>query len=384
MNARPWLALLAFPFLSGCTVEAPFDPLTVVGPLASAIESIQKEIENAVADPLDSRPFPVLIGGDSERIFYATNLGDIRITFPGRSNDLVVPGLLGPSNLYVHQGGERALLRPLVVGGTFSGAATDGEWVTYVQWIDQENAGPYRLLAGPIGLPGFDTSVYEIEPAAGWIYPLVDADAGRAAFVTRELDVELDVLRVVDLGSRAVAAELSAAQVVSFDLKVNRLAWAERTAGEVIVRLRDLATGEDRTLATGIRADAGEVDVFVTLNAVVWNEPTSAGVSRVVSFDLLEGRQVVRADAIPGALAGATDTALVTQEYTQASLAAPRRITIRRHRPDEPDKVLAEFRADGLAGQARILGDRIVFVNRDRKVVVASLVGEGRTNFEPY
>lgn len=384
MTARRWLPLFAFPFLIGCTIEAPFDPLSVVGPLANAIESIQKEIENAVADPLDSKPFPVLIGGDSERIFYATNLGDIRITFPGRSNDLVLPGLLGPSNLYVHQGGERSLLRPLVVGGTFTGAATDGEWVTYVQWIDQENPGPYRLLAGPTGLPGFDSSIYEIDPAAGWIYPAVDADAGRAAFVTRELDVELDVLRVVDLGSQAITAEISAAEIVSFDLKVNRLAWAERTADSVVVRLRDLTTAEDRTLATGIRSGAGEVDVFVTLNAVVWNEPTSAGVSRVVSFDLLEERQAVRADAIPGALAGATDTVLVTQEYTQDSLASPWRITIRRHTPEEPDKVLAEFRADGLAGQARILGDRIVFVNRERKIVVASLVGEGRTNFEPY
>jgi len=115
--------------LTGCTIDVSDDATGVLGELVQLVENAQDNIDALLANPLDSDPYPVLMGGDSARIFYATNLGDIQLNFKGRTNDIVFPGLVGPSNVYRIQDGERELLRPLVLAGGMSGLATDGEYV---------------------------------------------------------------------------------------------------------------------------------------------------------------------------------------------------------------------------------------------------------------
>ncbi|TWT41856.1 hypothetical protein RAS1_29790 [Phycisphaerae bacterium RAS1] len=137
--STPLAALLA-----SCTVDAPFDPARFFGPLGDALSDAQNTLEGALADPLGAQPFPVLMGGDSDRIFYATNLGDVRVRFPGPTGDIVLPGVLGPSNVYVHQDKERALVRPLAPSSALFGLQADGEHVASVQQLDPLGDGPFR------------------------------------------------------------------------------------------------------------------------------------------------------------------------------------------------------------------------------------------------
>ena len=114
--------------MAACTVNAPFDPSDPFRDLSGLIDDDQSGFENAIEDPLGSKPFPIVFGGDSERVFYATNLTDIRIKFSGPTNDVVIPGLLGPSNVYKFQNKERELIRPLVPSHATAGMATDRQF----------------------------------------------------------------------------------------------------------------------------------------------------------------------------------------------------------------------------------------------------------------
>ena len=60
------------------------------------------------------------------------------------------------------------------------------------------------------------------------------------------------------------------------------------------------------------------------------------------------------------------------------------RIAIRRYDTTGEMKEVADIRADGLAGQARIAGERAVFVNPSRNIVVAPLAGGSRKEYTPY
>ena len=176
---------------AGCTVDLPGFALPFGGqfPLAAAVQQAQRNFERLVADPLGSKPFPVLIGGDSERIFYATNLGDIRINLKGPSSDFVLPGLLGPSNLYREQDKQRNLLRPLLPAGTFSGLATDGEYVAYVEWTEtDEGLRPTRIIVETVPGAGAAT-VFDVGSNEGrLVTSLSDADRGRVAFLVRDVE----------------------------------------------------------------------------------------------------------------------------------------------------------------------------------------------------
>lgn len=89
------------------------------------------------------------------------------------------------------------------------------------------------------------------------------------------------------------------------------------------------------------------------------------------------------ADGVTGELAGASDTHFVTAEYLE-EFAAPMKVRVVRYDAGARTKKLAEFRADGLAGQVRAIGNRAAWVNPDREVVLAPLAGGDRTAFKPF
>ena len=109
-------AALVLSGLTGCDIDVPLDLAGLARPIENAIGDVLTGVEQALADPLDANPFPVLIGGNSARVFYATNLTDIRLRFPGPLNDIVLPGVFGPSNVYEFDTAtkRRKLIRPLV------------------------------------------------------------------------------------------------------------------------------------------------------------------------------------------------------------------------------------------------------------------------------
>ncbi len=55
-----------------------------------------------------------------------------------------------------------------------------------------------------------------------------------------------------------------------------------------------------------------------------------------------------------------------------------------RYDADGKRKKLAEFNADGFAGQSQILGGRAVWVNPDRRIVIQPLTGGDRKIFRPF
>lgn len=386
MRSRAGTIVVAIGALAtaGCTVEAPFDPGQLVGGVDDLFQSVQDRVSELLADPLDSRPYPSLLGGDSERIFYATNLGDIRIKFRGPTNDLVLPGLLGPSNLYRIQDGQRELLRPLIPAGALSGLGTDGQYVVYVFVLDAERPGLHRLVAGELG-GGRDRTLLEVEPDAAVILPPLAVHEGRVACVVSDWQAGTAALRVLDLASGAEVATVEQADFASFDLRAGRLVYAAPAGGtSIAITLRSLGTGAETGVATVDPGPAGWLKVLLTDNKVVWAEPVGGGLSRIVAYDIPAGTTRVWVDAVAGELAGAHDDFFVTQETIFPASGRPERIAIRRYDSAGRSRVLADFRAHGLAGQARILGNRVVFVNAQRRIVAVPLTGGGRTSYAAY
>ena len=382
---RAGLAMLALIVAAGCTVEAPFDPATVFGPLEDFVSGVQESYTNFVGDPFDSRPFPTLLGGDSQRVFYATDLGDIRITFPGPTNDIVLPGLLGPSNVYKIEDDKRELVQPLVVGGAVTGLATDGDVIAYVFIPDQESPGTHRVVAGSLA-SGSDQILYEAVVGTEVILPPLTVSGNRVAFAVLNTQTSRSALHVIDVSTPPAAPltiDLGVAE--SFDLRGTRLVYAvtETDTGAQIV-LRDLNTAAETTLATGVKAPTDGLPVFLTDNKVVWGEWAGDELSRVVAYSIPTATQTVWMDAVSGDLAGASDEFFVTQGYANRAAGQADFILIQRYALDGQSKEIARFRADGLAGQAHIYGDRIVFVNPGRRIVLVPLIGAGRQSFAPY
>ena len=90
------------------------------------------------------------------------------------------------------------------------------------------------------------------------------------------------------------------------------------------------------------------------------------------------------ADAVDGELTGAADNHFLTEEYVLGNNNMTERIVIRLREVEGNERKLADFRADVLAGQSCIRGDRAIFVNPDRRIVVAPLDGGDRVNFRPF
>jgi hypothetical protein len=370
-------ALLAVAALlqAGCTLTSPFDPAGVFAPINEFVNEAQNAVEGAVANPFGNNPYPVVIGGDSTRVFYATNLGDTLIRFPGPTNDIVLPGLLGPSNLYMHQNGVRTLLRPLVPGNTFFGLTTNGEDVAFVQVIGVDADGPrMQVVVGGLFVAG-DRVVYEAAPGE-YVFDLHLSGELLAIGVVGGAGARLIVVDLTDDGQR----EFSEAVIHSFDLRDRRLVYIADDQGEAVVLLRDLVSNIETELARGVRTPAS---VFLTDNFVVWTDAISRGVERVWAYDIRDGTTRLWADAVQGQVRGASDDFFVTQERIVRGNGSVR-LVIRRYAAAGASDVLGEFPANGRAGQAQIRGQRIIFVNSDRRVVVVPL-GEGRRfNFRPF
>jgi hypothetical protein len=392
MNRRLRLASCAVLFAAaGCTVDFPFDPTASVDPLFDALRDAEKDIGDAIADPFDSRPFPVIVGGDSERIFYATSLTDVRINFPGPISDQVVQSFVGPSNLYEYANKQRRLIRPLIPSGAVAGIAADGRFLAYVVVADvTSDPAQSRLFVSQFGLADERMLFESVVGGAQFISPNLKLDAGRLAYVISEFEFTDggspgnhvgDTLFVDRLDDAAEPLAVDAEFVGSFDLRGDDLICDAQIDGVRSVLLLNVATGEQTTLSEN---PACPVAVALANNTAVWSETIEFGTQRAFAYDLATGERRVWADAVAGWLSGATDSHFLTEERVQQSQRDPVRLVVRRHDLEGNSKKLAEFRADGLAGQSQILGDRAVWVKPNRRVVTVPLAGGDRKSFAPF
>ncbi len=390
MTMRKLGAVYLFPALlmtapTGCTLESPIDPANLTDDLFGFLSGLENQLENAIEDPLDTKPFPVLLGGNSQRLFYATNLGDIRINFPGPTNDIVLPGLLGPSNLYQFADKQRDLLRPLVPAGAFTSLATDGANVAFVAVTRLDPPIRVTVVAAPASLlPGSETILYDSDVDALSLLPgTLDADDARVVFALFDSESGAEFVRVVDLLQPDAALEIEVAGFVHAMLDNDRLLLVEADEdGNATITLRDLATDERAVVAENVRSRFG-VNAFLTPNFVVWSDTDVNGDARVTRYEIETGESRVWAPSVNGRLTGAADDFFLTEEVIEER-GEPTRIAVFRYNDDGTSKRLARFRADGLAGQSRIIGDRAVWVNKDRRIVVAPLVGGDRTIIKPF
>ncbi len=370
---------------TGCGIDVPVDPASFFAFVNNATGRLDNVFQDAVADPFGVDPYPVLIGGDSARTFYATNLTDTSINFSGRSNDIVIPGFTGPSNVYrfTQNPRNRELLRPLVGGGSFFGQATDGRYIGFIAFEDLQAFDLTIRVTDLFG--GEDRVIFEDGASRSLIPAKLFISNGRIAYQLVETVSDRHVLRVDDLSGVEPSVEISAERIGAFALSSDLLAYIADTSSEVVsLELRDLGTGITTTLDPALRSNSiFNAELFIANNRIVWSEQDGPGVSRVTAYDLVNDSTTVLADGVIGHLVGATDTHFVTEEqYTRDN--GVNRIRIRRYDEDARMRVLADFRADGLAGQTRVLGDRAAWVNPDRKVVLAPLDGRDRAIFRPF
>ncbi len=373
---------------AACNVQVPVDPANLFAPIGDAVDAAQDAIAGAVADPLGSKPFPVILGGDETRVFYATNLGDVRLNFPGPTNDVVFPGLLGPSNLYRFQQSprERELLQPLIPAGTYTGLATDGRYVAMLRVLD---LAEYRLSVEVLDLATRQTRVLfdpTVEPEYSPAPFGLKVDGGRVTFLLTPVRRGPELLRVVDMTGAETALEIEADRIGPFVLRGDDLAFVLQDEGEAAaLLLRDLSTGEELVIDAAIRVSyAGEVRLVSSPNRIVWAQPDGAGHWRISAYDLATGLTTVIAESAGGLLAGATDSHVITEEIVEPQGNSAARIRVIRYDASGRGQKLAEFRADGLAGQTTVLGGRAAWVNPDREIVLAPVAGGDRTAFRPF
>lgn len=374
---------------AGCNVNVPFDPADVVRPIDEAIDEAQQAIEGAIADPLGAKPFPVLVGGDGERVYYATSLTDVRLNFPGITSDVVIPSFGGPSNLYKFEDKERSLVRPLIPAGSFFDMTTDGRFVAYFAVPDIDTLS-FELRVLDLD---FDTeSVLFVNSQDEFVLPSIlslQLDGGRIAFVIFDSAAQTMRLHVEDLLSVDPAIEIeTSSNFWSFSLRGDRLAYAAGDyGGPKQVVLRDLATDAVEIVAEGIRVGPTEDDfkVFQGANSVIWTESGStAGETRVMHYDVPTGVTRVWAESLQGNLAGVSDDYLITEETVFRTPRQSDQIVIRRYDAAGKVKKLATFQAGGFAGQTTVFGDRVSWVNPERKIVVMPLAGGDRIIFRPF
>lgn len=385
-TAAALFACLLWP--AGCSLDVGADLSGLGGGLGDALDDIGSSVENILEDPFGNNPGPVLVGGDRERVLYATNIGDIEIRFRGRTNDIVIPGYLGPSNVYQFRDKKRELLRPLVFSGSFLGLTTDGEDLAYISVSEAGGGFPKAVWVGALG--GLtQTAVFDEREDENLLLVSgqIALDRGRVAFLVDDLEAGTTTLRVVDTREAGGDREFIADVIGQFRFKGDRLAFLQRSAadGTVQLVLVNLALDEAKILAPDIRAEfVDEVALFLTDNAVVWAEPSAADLFRVSRYDVPTAVTRVWSDAVEGRLAGASDDFFVTEQFIERFPDAANQITVRRYNGEGAVKTLATFRADGLAGQAMLLGDRAAWVNDDKEIVLAPLSGGERTIFAPF
>lgn len=364
---------------AGCTLDLPLNPGN--NPLADLIDDFQSGFQDLIEDPLDTRPFPVLFGGNSQHVYYATSLTDVKINFAGPANDIVLPSFVGPSNLYKYEEKERELIEPLILSGAYYGMETDGQYVAYIRLAEIDPAVSFQVIALKVG--GGESVVYDSAADDTSLYwsDLALAD-GRLAFTIYDAATDTSRIRIVDLTNDDPAQDIETDAVLSLALRGNRLAYVEGGT-ETRVVLRDLATDDSLVVAPDVRSDYYP-RVYLTNNHLVWDEPFATGVTRIAQHDLTTGAASVRFDAAAGTLVGATDDFSLTEERRYNPSNGVTRIHVWRYGTDESEQRLASFRADGLAGQTQIIGPWAAWVNPDRQVILAPLTGGERRQFRPF
>jgi hypothetical protein len=379
-----WLTTACVLLSAGCTFDVPVDPAGFFASLPDPFAGLGEAVEKALSDPLGSKPFPVLVGGDSERIFYATNLGDTRFNFAGPSNDIVIPGLLGPSNLYKYENNQRQMIHPLVPAGLFSGLTTDGVHAVYLAFSESEPPLPTRVVIHDSLLvePRVLFDVTELDPSGFVMAPAVDD--GRVAFFIDSMDGSGTTLRIEDVYGEQSAREIDVGHGWAFDLKGRQLVYEVRAADSSQLVLLDLSTEEATTTVLELGSSNSVDGVFLTNNLVVWSEWSDFGGGRIRAYEMASGTTHTWADLVAGRLTGAADTHFLTEESVIGDNGITERTVIRLHEVGGRERKLADFRRTGLSGQSRILGDRAVFVNPDRRIVTVPLSGGDRKSFKPF
>lgn len=360
-----------------------------------ALNQFQRDFQNLIEDPLDTNPYPIVIGGDDANVYYATNLADIPFKIEGEKNSFVLPGLLGPSNVYEFTRNKPELIRPLAPSATgfIQRMVSDGRFIAYVnvgyanEQITLDTVVSEDLFRSGTVLIFQETVVDVSDNGSQFIIPDLKIDSGRLAVILADEQTNLTSIRIVDLfGSDADIEFEVGTSLISADLNANRFAYAASIDQGVVVVLRDLATGDATTLPDGNVASGPFVsDVCLTPNSVVWSQYASPDLSRVNRYDIPTGQSRVVSEGVLGTLAGATDEFLLTEEYLyRAEDGKADLIRIRRIDMDGKVKQLAEFKANGLAGQARVIGNRAVWVNAERKIVIAPFDNRDRNAFKPF
>ena len=210
--------------------------------------------------------------------------------------------------------------------------------------------------------------------------------AGRLAFVVHDTDLDTDSIRIHDLPASEPIGSISADTIGQVVLDGDRLVYVARIGadGPVRVLLNDVATGEETVVAEAVDAGyVGAVRLALTDDAVLFGESVMNGRSRVWMYDPVEGEARVRVEDAEGDLVGAGEGYFVTEAHVFQSNGVER-IEVRRYDAEGGAKVLARFRADGLAGQTRVVGSSVVWVNPERKIVLAPLAGGDRTIFKLF
>ena len=379
------IGLACLCLLAGCTFDSPVDPAGFFGSFSDPFKAITNALEDAITDPFNVKPYPVVIGGDSARVFYLTNLAEAQINFPGPTNDIVFPGFWGPSNLYKYQDGERELIRALVPagGGLFGDVVTDGEDIVYLASPEFELTPRTQVVLGSF-MFGEATVLFDAEQEGvnGYVGSL-SVDQGRVAYIVSDLDTGETRLRIEELNSPQTTREIDIGAWGTYALRGDRLVYERDGAEGRELVLHNLATDEITVLSS--IADSTDIGaVILTENSVVWSDEFAYDLSRIVAYDIPTGTTTEWADAVAGSLSGASDGYFLMEERTLADNDITERITIRLYELGGRDRKLADFRADGLAGQSCILGDRVVFVNTDRRIVLVPLDGSGRSSFRPF
>jgi len=337
----------------------------------------------------------VIIGGDDAQVFYATNLGDVPFSPPGVTYDSVITGFFGPSNEYQFSRRKPELIRPLTptAADVWTRPITDGRYLVY--WAGNRlDSGLGAIVAEDLELLGplnprtiFDPEG-EGESNTHIVNDLV-LDSARVAFTLYNFKEKISRIRIIDLFGDATREIEVEGRVWSLALLGNHLAYTVRFEQQDQILLRDLATEEGPLLAVDVRFIKS--DAFLTQNSVIWGEGEwSDEFSRVWIHDIPSGTKRVWTDNIQGVLVGATDEFLITEEeiaydpFPFNPENKPDMIVVRRYDRDGKVRKLAEFRWTGQSGQTRVIGDRAVWVNPRRKIVLAPLDGSDRTIFKPF
>lgn len=362
---------------------------------SNELNRLQRDFANLIEDPLDTNPYPIVIGGDDANVFYATNLADFPFKLDGQKNSYVLPGLLGPSNVYEFEKNQPELIRPLAPSATgfIQRMVTDGRFVAYVNvGYENERITLDTVAVEDLNFGGTLVQYPEIVVDVSgnesqFIIPDLRIDSGRLAVILADAETNITSIRIVNLLSDVADIEFEVGtSLVSADLRGDRFAYTALIDGSIVVVLRNLATGEMMTLPDG--AVTGNIflsDIHLTPNGVVWSEYASPELSRVTRYDFPSGETRVISEGVLGRLAGATDEYLLTEEFVErfeenkADLYRIRRIDM-----NGKVKQLGEFKANGLAGQARVVGNRAVWVNADRKIVIAPFDNRDRNSFKPF